>query len=356
MSTTIGVDIGFNTVKIVALQGGGKRWRLQGMAIADCPADSWKTDALHNVDEIAKVIRDAMRHAKPHPISGKKAMLALPESVIFSGTFSVPRMAPNELKQALPLQIADRLSIEIDEYSFDYEEINSQCVPVANESMPPVKDVAAKADGKDEKDDAKKAKEEPEAAKTEAGEPALTIFAVAAKKTLIQSVQELCKKADLELAGIDIKPGAIVRSIIPAGDQRIRLILDLGVGGTGASIAEGRELRVTSIIPWGISAMGDKFDEPIADLRSKASPVFDELVHITRFFQNRICPGVKIEELVISGSGANIPNVVEEFQKETGLPTRLSDPFGQIDTSHFPVPKNLTHTFSDAIGLAMRGI
>lgn len=348
MSTTIGVDIGFNTVKIVSLQGRDKRWRLEGMAISDCPADSWKPDALHNVDEIAKVIGQAMRTAKPHSISGKKAMVALPESVIFSGTFSVPHLPASELKQALPLQIADRLSVEIDEYYFDYEEINSQCSPVSTETLAEHKETTAEIDK--EKAEPSKLPDSPK----DVGQPAITVFAIAAKKTLIQSVQELCKKANLDLAGIDIKPGAIVRSIIPSGDRKIRLILDLGVGGTGASIAEGRELRVTSIIPWGINAIGEHIDGPVDDLRSKAAPVFDELVHITRFFENRICPGVKIEELVISGSGANIPNVVEEFQKETGLPTRLSDPFSQIDTSHFPVPKNLVHTFSDAIGLAMR--
>lgn len=349
MRTTIGIDIGFNTVKIVALQKSGKRWRLEGMAIADCPADSWKTDALHHVDEIAKVLRDAMRTAKPHPIGGKSVMIALPESVIFSGTFTVPSMPANELKQALPLQIADRLSIEIDEYHFDYEEINSQCNPVGNETLAEHNETAIIKDKPAVSD-----KPEPVAPDTNDAQPAITIFAVAAKKTLIQSVQELCRKADLDLAGIDIKPGAIVRSIIPIADKKIRLILDLGVGGTGASIAEGRELRVTSIIPWGINAMGEKVDQPVSDLRAKAAPVFDELVHITRFFENRICPGVKIAELVISGSGANIPNVTEEFQKETGLPTRLSDPFSQVETSHFPVPEKLKHTFSDAIGLAMR--
>ena len=82
--------------------------------------------------------------------------------------------------------------------------------------------------------------------------------------------------------------------------------------------------------------------------------MFDELVHVTKFFENRVCPGLKIGGLIISGTGASIPNVVEVFQKETGLPTTLAEPFKNVDTHRFPVPVELSHTFADAIGLAMR--
>ncbi|MEX2361744.1 MAG: pilus assembly protein PilM, partial [Patescibacteria group bacterium] len=124
----------------------------------------------------------------------------------------------------------------------------------------------------------------------------------------------------------------------------------------GASIAEGKSLRVTSIIPWGTNVIGENINGPVENLRATAAPVFDELIHITRFFENRVCPGVKIKEIIISGSGANITNLADTFKQETGLPTKLANPFAKIETSHFEVPKQLFHTFSDAIGLAMRDI
>jgi Tfp pilus assembly PilM family ATPase len=253
-------------------------------------------------------------------------------------------MEAPELQHALPLLIAEKLSIQnIDDYYFDYEEIASQCSPLSNES---VKQAQAKTTTKDKTED--------DADEDEADSNNITVFAVAAKKTLVDSVVEMCHKCGLKVAGIDIKPGAIARAVVETDDSKPRLIIDLGVGGTGASVVEGKNLRVTSIIPWGTNAIGENINGPVNDLKAKAGPVFDELGHITRFFENRVCPGAKIQEIIISGSGANITNIPEVFKQETGIPTRLADPFTRVDTGRFPVPKDLFHTFSDSIGLAMR--
>jgi len=338
VSTVIGLDIGFETVKMVSLTKTGKRWRLNGMAIGPCPKDSWKPDQLENIEEIAEAVRVTMRQGKPHAISGHDVMIALPESVIFSGTFSTPHMEAPELQHALPLLIAERLSIQnIDDYYYDYEKIAGQCNPVSN-----------KPEQKGEQETVKDSETEDDGTET------ITIFAIAAKKTLVDSVVEMCHKSGLRVAGIDIKPGAIARAVVDADDSKPRLIIDLGVGGTGASVVVGKNLRVTSIIPWGTNAIGKNIIGSVDDLKTKAAPVFDELVHITRFFENRVCPGTKIQEIIISGSGANITNIPMVFKQETGIPTKLADPFTCVDTGRFPVPKDLSHTFSDSIGLAMR--
>lgn len=348
MSTTIGIDIGFETVKVVGLDKVGKGWRLRGMAIAPCPQSPWTADKLTHLDELAKIIATTLIHTKPHPLTSRKVMMVLPESVIFASTFAMPSMPARDLAQALPLAIAEKLSVNIDEYYFDYEELTSRCRPTL-ENAQAVPEVSAKKDSKKEKT---KTVDHPPLADSSA--PQVTIFAVAAKKTLVDSIAELCRLANLELAGVDVKPGAIARAVVKADDQKARLIVDMGVGGTGASIAEGKSLRVTSTVPWGTHMIEENITAEVPDLRDKAAPVFDELVHISKFFENRICPGVKIEELILSGTGSNIPNIAEVFQQETGLPTTLADPFSQVDCAGFPVPRDMSHTFSDALGLAMR--
>ncbi len=347
MSTTIGIDIGFETVKVIGLSRSGKKWRLIGMAIASIPHSSWQTDGLLNREEISVAIANALKAAKPSAIKGKKTMVALPESVIFSGTFSMPLLSDRELAQALPFAIADKLSINLDDYYYDSETAVSACHPI-DLSSPAAADIKKPTNKiTNSKSNAKK---EPES------NPQFqqTIFAVAAKKTLIDSVIELCNQTGLELTAIEIKPGAIARSVINSDDQKARAIIDLGAGSTGASIVEGRNIRVTSTVPWGVEPLLGK-TIPASELQSQLAPVFDELVHINKFFENRVCPGVRVEEIIISGSGSNLANIIEVFQQETGLKTRLATPFLHVDTHHYPVPINLTHTFTDAIGLAMRG-
>ncbi len=346
MSTTIGIDIGYETVKVIGLEKAGKRWRLKGMNIAPIPVSSWQTEVLANQEAIAQTIIDALRLAKPGAITGKRAMIALPESVIFSGTFSMPLLSESELAEAIPFELAEKLSINLEDFYFDYEVVTTKCKPLDPKSLPAeeVKDPKiTKADEKDKKEEAKPLNQD-----------GLTVFAVAAKKTLIQSVIELLEQAKLELAGIDIKPGAIARSVISKGDQHARAILDLGAGSTGASIVEGQSIRVTSTVPWGVKALLDKQLTP-EELQKEFSSVFDELVHITKFFENRVCPGIRIEEIILSGSGTNIAGVVEVFQQQTGLKARIGAPFGLVETHHYPVSTRFSHTFADAVGLAMRG-
>lgn len=341
MSTTIGIDIGYETVKVMGLDRQGRQWRLRGMNIAPIPANSWQTDTLINQEAIAKTIVDTLRLAKPSPIIGKRAMIALPESVIFSGTFAMPLLDKNELAQAIPFELAEKLSINLDDFYFDYEVVTTKCKPMSPAELEKRRQEKAKVKP------GKKADPEP------IEQDALTVFAVAAKKTLIQSVVELFTRAELELAGVDIKPGAIARAVIKTTDQKPRAIIDLGAGSTGASIVEGQSIRVTSTVPWGVKPL---LDQNIVgeQLQKEFTPVFDELVHITKFFENRVCPGTHVEEIILSGSGTNIPGVIDVFQRETGLPARVGEPFGAVDTHHYPIKLQYSHTFSDAVGLAMR--
>ncbi|MDP3992988.1 MAG: pilus assembly protein PilM [bacterium] len=338
----VGVDIGHETVKIASLEHLGKKYRLQGMHLGNISPGSWKIDKIDNIDEIAKVIDESLKIAKPHPITSRKAMFALPESVIFSATLTMPDLPKAELEKALPFELAERLSINPEEYHIDYEKIAGKCMPIDQATATKLSaQVAAEAS------------KEPTKAVAPNG-PIVALFAVATKKTLVNSIVELCQKAHLELSGIDIKPGAIIRSVMPASDQKARIVVDMGVGGTGASVAEGQSLRVTSTVPWGTHTIAQTITGPVPDLRQRLAPVFDELVHITKFFENRVCPGSKIEQLIVSGTGAGIPGVEAVFREETGLPTALAEPFKNVDNHHFPIPLELTHTFADAIGLAMR--
>jgi Tfp pilus assembly PilM family ATPase len=340
--TTIGIDIGFETVKVIGLSKVGRHWSLRGMNIAPIPHNSWQTETLTNSDAIAAAIRDALKHAQPSPINGRWAMIALPESVIFSSTFSMPPLEKHELAQAIPFELAEKLSIDLEEFYFDYEVVSTKCKPVfLTKSTKPDEEKVTDP------------KEDPGQSPKKEEELGVTVFAVAVKQTLIQSVLEMCQKAGVELGGIDIKPGAIARAVIVEGDDKARAIIDLGVGSTGASIAEGQSIRVTSTVPWGVKALLDTH-LPINQLRQNFAAVFDELVHITKFFENRVCPGVRVEEIILSGSGTNVAGVLEAFQQETGLKTRLGQPFEHVNSHHYPIKPEHFRTFADAVGLAMR--
>lgn len=335
----LGVDIGYQTAKLIGLEKSGKLWHLRGMSVVSIPSNPWQADKIIYQEEIANAIQDGLRQAKPHPIRSRYAMTALPESVIFSATFATDKLPEKEMAENLPFEIAEKLAINLEEYQIDYEALKTRCQPTDTEAA----GSSAKLVSKDA----------PTAAKEIITKQ--TIFAVAAKRSLIESLIELHRKAKLELAGIDIKPGAIARSVIEKDDGQARVIIDMGVGGTGVSVTEGQNLRVTATVPWGTNILGSDVTKiSAADLTGKIAPVFDELSHVIRFFESRVCPALRIKEIIISGTGASIPNIKEIFAKESGLTVRLAEPFGRINTGDFPVPELLSHSFADVVGLAMR--
>lgn len=352
MSNTLGIDIAYEALKIAGLKRSGKRFDLIGLNYSSIPKDSWSADELKNKEEIAKILKDSLRTAKPGSISGKKAMIALPEIVVFSSFFAIPPgLSKKDLQESLPFEIAEKLSLDIEDYIIDFEISNSLCQPA-------VESKNLKPEAKDEKEP-KETKQKIEAEpKNIATGPIKqpTVLAVAAKKTLIESIIEFCELAGVELAGIDIKASAIARSLIPNPDEKMRLIIDLGANTTGITVTEGISPRLISSIPIGTKSYLQDKESVNSQFKEQISPVFDEFVHITKFFENRICPGAKITELLLIGGGSTVKTVVEVFTQETGLNTIVADPFTKINTHKFPIPWDLAHKYADCIGLAMRGI
>lgn len=336
-NTTVGIDIGYDTLKIVGLKRAGNRFRLVGMGVASIPADSWTPDELKNREEIAKVIKDTVATTKPSPLHSGKGMIALPESVIYSGTFSMPQLSDKELSQAIPFTVADKLSINIDDYAIDFEKITSKCRP--NSQI--VRHSTVDGPNKSAK---------PEAPTTEPINQA-TIFAVAAKHSLIDSIVDLFDQINLELAGIGIKPGAVVRTVVDKNDGKIRMIIDIGATATSITVAEGKSVQLTSSIPIGARS----FEQlPAIKMQSALEPVWQEILHASRFFENRICPGFKVEEVILTGGGANVPGILPLLKSQIGLPTSIGNPLVRLDTGHYPINLATANTFPSCFGLAMR--
>lgn len=348
---TLGVDIGFDTLKVIGLKKTGRRYHLSGMNVAGVPAGSWSADELKNVDSLAAALKNALTGAKPSRIVAKQAMIALPESAIFSGTFPLPALSEKELAKALPFEVAEKLSINLEDYIIDYESTTSSLPlgPVAGEPV-------AGKDPEKPKDPKAKGADQPAAPGAPSADGQKMIFATAAKKTLIQSIISLFEAVDIELAGIDIKPGAIVRSVVAPRDKVVRLLVDLGATGSGVSVSEGQALRLTSSVAVGTKSLGPDIKAALQNLQKTGAPIFEEVTRVIKFFETRVMPGAKIEEIILTGGGSNIVGVAEFFEKTVGVPTRLGNPFELVDHDHFPISPDVARTFADAVGLAMRGI
>ena len=120
-NSVLGLDIGFESLKLVELKQTSKGFELVGFIETPLTDKLLEKDRFRDKKAAAKYIKDACKKAKPNPITAKKIVAALPESFVFSKTIKLPKMAENDLANAVRTEASQYLPIPIDETYVDYQ-------------------------------------------------------------------------------------------------------------------------------------------------------------------------------------------------------------------------------------------
>jgi len=342
MSDSFGIDVGVGTIKIVSIvKGGEKGLILDSIGETKTPRVEWfKGDhtgkAMQTmVDSIKKLMSDLK-------LRTRQVTACLPEDEIASRVVHLPPLKEGEIKDALAFEAETFVPYPLDQVSIDYEIV--------------------------EKDDMGR----------------LTIFAIAAKKDLIKAYMKLFKMAGLDLVALE-SPAVSMRRVLSAsvGGEGGVMMVDMGekysdlicvkngnICFTRSMSVGGESLTRAISINLGMDmasaeeykkAYGMRAAELEGKIKSAIEPVFvsmaDEIRKGMSFYTEE--KGGKIDLLVLSGGGANLPGLAEELTKLLGVEVQVIQPFLKIDTSKIKVPIDLNGEgcrFSLAIGLALRGL
>lgn len=341
MSDLVGIDIGRNTIKLVSLSKNSEVWSLDSLGEVKAPVMEVKTDEDKSkfLMECEVAIKSLLNDLKIKP---KQVVAGLPEDEVISRLVRLPPLKESEIMDALKFEAETFVPYPLDEVSIDYEIV--------------------------EKDDAGR----------------LTIFVVAARNKLIQSYVKLFKSLGLELLALESSSVAL-RRLVKFGINTIErlVIVDLGekysdifnmnkgniyfarsilVGGESItrSISLGLNLDMASAEEYK-KAYGIKETELEGKIRTVVMPVFNNIAEEIRkamalFVEDS--GGKKVELLVLSGGGANLPGLAEELTKLLGVEVQVIQPFSKIDATKINTQFNLNIDgcrFALATGLAMRG-
>lgn len=342
MSEIIGVDIGRNSVKIVSLSKNGDALVLDTIGEAKLSVVDIKTDEDRGkfLEDSEKVIKSLLDDLKIKP---KQVIAGLPENEIISRLVRLPPLKESEIMDALKFEAETFVPYPLDEVSIDYEVI--------------------------EKDDAGR----------------LTIFVVAARNKLIQVYIKLFKSLGLELLALESSSVAL-RRVVKLNITTVErvMVVDLGekfssifninkgnvyfsrsimVGGESItrSISLGLNLDMASADEYK-KAYGIKESELEGKIREVVMPVFNNIAEEIRkamalFMEDS--GGRKVELMILTGGGANLPGLAEELTKFFGVEVQVSQPFSKVDTTKNQTQFNLNidgSKFALVTGLAMRGL
>lgn len=315
----LGLDIGFETLKLVELERNKKDVFLVGSIEIPLKDRILLKDKFKDKTGTANLIKEACRKAKPYPIKARRIVSALPETFVFSKTIQMPKMSEEEYKNAVPIEAAQYLPIPVEEVYIDYQ------ILIVHPD-----------------------------------EPLVDILVVASPKKLVDDYVEMTKIAGLELAALETKPIAVGRAVAASSVINGTIIAEIGTELTRISIWDNNSIRLISSVSTGknqiIESMGliqgATNDEPNADKADQnvclaISNISNEIINAIKYHQNRDYNPKPITKLLLCGTGSAIPGVSEILSLQTKIEAEVVSP-------RLNGKDKLGTNFITAYGLALR--
>jgi type IV pilus assembly protein PilM len=227
----------------------------------------------------------------------------------------------------------------------------------------------------------------------EEGQPVSRVLLVVAYRELVDRYVYACRKAGLQIVGIDLEAFALLRAVAephepsPGTDRGAVVAVSVGHDRSTFAVSDGRICEFTRVLEWGGWALNVAIAraldlspseaEPIKRALSFAGPTSApdgfredqltaaheaarrqlqtfarELVSSLQFYQNQ--PGsLGIGEIVLTGGTTHLPGLSTELERLIGVPVRVADPFARVKVSKKVRERDQVGSFAVAIGLGI---
>jgi type IV pilus assembly protein PilM len=226
----------------------------------------------------------------------------------------------------------------------------------------------------------------------EDGRTVRRILLVVAYRELIDRYVLACRKAGIQLAGIDLEAFALVRALSsPAAraddaEPAALVAVSIGYDRTTFAVSDGTTCEFTRVLEWGGASLdialaraldlapseaepikralglegGETPDGVTAEqalaaqeaLRAEVQTFARELVSSLQFYQNQ--PGsLGIAEIVLTGGTAHLSGLAEQLRKLIGVQVRVGDPLEHVRPGKRLKGEEQVGSLAVAIGLAV---
>jgi type IV pilus assembly protein PilM len=208
----------------------------------------------------------------------------------------------------------------------------------------------------------------------------LTIIMSAVPKILIDNVLEATSHAGLEPVMVEPGVNAVARVLQTTEEGHLpTLIVDIGPASTDIAILDGGAIRISG----GLGIGGNTFTLDIAQklnvtlenahqlkvlnglnagprqaklsqaLHPSLQRISTEVRKVMRYYTERVEGGSKIEQVLVVGSGSNVPGIGDYFTNELVMAARVASPWQRLDFGTLPQPhKQFRPRYITVAGLA----
>ncbi len=228
---------------------------------------------------------------------------------------------------------------------------------------------------------------------TEDGQPVRRVLLVVAYRELVDRYVYACRKAGLQVVGIDLEAFALLRAVaepydpVPGSERGALVAVSVGHERSTFAVSDGRVCEFTRVLEWGGWALNVAIARALDMAPSEVEPLkralsfagaehtpfgFNEsqletareaarkglqtfareLVSSLQFYQNQ--PGsLGIGAVVLTGGTAHLPGLGAELERLIGVPVRIADPMNRVKVSKKVRDPEQVGSLAVAIGLGI---
>jgi len=343
----LGVDIGTTSIKVVEVEQGKLKPKINNYAILESRGSLLRTNAIFQSSnlklfdrEMIELLKEVIKKMKPQT---NKVIASIPVFSAFTTVLKLPEMPENELKQALLFQAKQYVPLPLEEVAFDWQKVGEY---------------------EDEK-----------------GFKFQAILLIAIPQDLIKKYQKIFKEAGLSLLALEIEPISLVRSVI-AQDKTPTLIVDIGSYITSISLVENAQLKFVSQTDFAGASLTHAIASALNINPLRAEEIKRErgllgqgadyelsevMIPIVGFIATEIKraqydysinfgKSFNFERIILSGGGANLLGIDYYMKNQFNIPTFKAEPFLQFeyDEEILPLVNELNPVLAVSLGLALR--
>jgi type IV pilus assembly protein PilM len=335
MPAHFGLDISSSSLKVAETRAasGGFELRAFGEVKTPVPIQAASTnDDKFIVAALKKLVADAK-------LGSRNVHIAIPESDAFTRVIEMPLLKDEELKNAIQFESEQYIPIPITDVYLEYEVLFTPAV------------------GSDQK---------------------MQVMIVAAKKQMVDRIVKICQSAGLTPLALETALLAAMRGLQTQLSAN-SLLVDIGNNSTDICIIQGSQLKQAS----SISTAGLALTRAIAQNLALPEQQAKQYKHVYGLEKNQLEGKVaqamqqplntiighiiknirfaksgsegRIDEIVLSGGTALLPNLTHYLVEQTNIEVVLANPFQKCLNNNLPQQLiAAAPRFASAIGTALR--
>jgi type IV pilus assembly protein PilM len=333
-----GLDIGTHNIKLAQVKKNKDKYQLIAFGSGPSTTKGLFSEAQRDLLALVEIIKKLYKDAG---IKTKNVATALPQDQVFTRVVTLPSLSEEEIESALQWEAEQYVPLPLSEVILTHEIVNK-----------------TKEDSKEN----------------------IEVLLAAAPKSLVEKTMNILKMAGLVPVSIEMEIMSMARSLVSPDSQQV-LLVDFGAKATDLAIVENGRIVFVYSVPTAGEALTraislelglessqseaykrsygvdpEKLEGKIrAALKPLLATIVSEIKKAIQFYQEK---GKNVQNIVLSGGGAALPEINTFLAKELNLEVQIGNPFSQIieDDLSSKLPSYERALYSVAVGLAMKEI